>query len=161
MSLNSPSQKALATKTVQVVPAVTHDVTKAHTVVSGVQNDVVNTSAIVSDNCRSGSKRPEDTRGQDRMVSTIVFYLLSSNHLSLPRLTQGQRSQLEANLISNLCTQSTWRNIAPPAREHARNRLRNSPGRPYNRFPTREKRYEHSKYDLRNPSYRRGGSRSK
>ena len=75
MLLNSPSQKALATKTVPVVPAVTHDVTKAHTVVSGVQNDVVNTPAIVSDSHRSASKRPEGTRGRDRMVSTV--YILS------------------------------------------------------------------------------------
>ena len=53
------------------VSAVRHDTTKTHTVVPGIQNDVVNTPAIVSDSRRSASKRPEDTGGQNRMVSTI------------------------------------------------------------------------------------------
>ena len=137
MLLNSPPQKALATKTVPVVPAVTHDVTKAHTVVSGVQNDVVNTPAIVSDSHRSASKRPEDTRGRDRMVSTVHILSAVGNHLSLPRPTLGQRSRLEANPISNICIQRAWRVIISPAWEHPRNRFRYSPGRPGDRFRVR------------------------
>ena len=71
MLLTSPSQKALAIKTDPAVPVVSHGVTNTHTIISGVQNSVVNALAIVSDNCRSGSKRPDDTRGQDLMVSTV------------------------------------------------------------------------------------------
>ena len=53
------------------VSAVRHDATNTHTIISGIQNDVVNTPVIVSDSRRGASKRPEDTRGQNGMVSTI------------------------------------------------------------------------------------------
>ena len=53
------------------IPTILHDATDTHTILSGVQNDVATTPAIASDSHRKGSKRPEDTHGQSRMVSTI------------------------------------------------------------------------------------------
>ena len=71
MLLTSRSQKALTANTNTTTSAVRHDVAETHTIVSGVQNDIVNTRAIVSDSHRDALKSPEDTRGQNRMVSTI------------------------------------------------------------------------------------------
>ena len=51
--------------------AVRHDVTNTHTIASGIQSEVVNTLAVVSDSRRKALKGPEDTRGQNRMVSTV------------------------------------------------------------------------------------------
>jgi hypothetical protein len=50
---------------------VRRDATNTHTIVSGVQTEVVNTLAAASDSHRSASKSPEDMRGQNRMVGTI------------------------------------------------------------------------------------------
>jgi len=58
-------------KTDPVAPAVRHDATTSHVITSGGQNDIVNTPAIVSDSYRKASKRPEDTHGKSRAVSTI------------------------------------------------------------------------------------------
>ena len=69
--LISRSQKAFTLNTDAAVSAVRHDVTNTHTITSGVQNDVVNTRAIVSASHRNALKKPEDTRGQDLMVSTL------------------------------------------------------------------------------------------
>ena len=41
-----------------------------HTIVSGVQNDIMNTP-VVPDSHRNASKRPEDSHGQGRVVSAI------------------------------------------------------------------------------------------
>jgi len=68
---NSRSQKALPINPDPGTSIVSHDVTDTHTVVSGVQNDVVKNLAIVSDSGRNALKSPEDTRGQNRLVSTI------------------------------------------------------------------------------------------
>ena len=64
-------QETLAIKTDPVALAISHDVTNTHTVVSSVQNDALNTLAVVSDSGRNGSKRPEDKHDQIRAVSTI------------------------------------------------------------------------------------------
>ena len=70
--LTYPSQKALPTTTDPAVPAVRHDAMSSHITVSGIEDDIVNTPAVVSDNHRNASKRPEDTHGQSRMpVSTV------------------------------------------------------------------------------------------
>ena len=69
--LTSRSKKALVIDTDPTVSAVRHDATNTHAVVSGIHNDVVNTTATVSDNRSSAPKRPEDTRDQNRMVSTM------------------------------------------------------------------------------------------
>jgi len=68
---HSRSQKVLPVNTDPVASAVSHDVTNTHIVVSGVQNDVVKNPAVVSDSRRNALKSPEDTRGQNRLVSTI------------------------------------------------------------------------------------------
>jgi hypothetical protein len=68
---NFPPQKALATTKDAAVFAVRHDVTNTRTIVSCAQNDVVDTPAIVSDNHRNTLKSPEDTRGQNWIVSII------------------------------------------------------------------------------------------
>ena len=69
--LTSRSQKALTVNTNTTASAVRHNAAETHTIVSGVQNDVVNTRAIVSDSHRNVLESPEDTRSQNRMVSTI------------------------------------------------------------------------------------------
>jgi len=53
------------------VSGISHDVTNTHTVVSGVQNGVVNTLTVVFDSRRNALKSPEDTRGQNQVVSAI------------------------------------------------------------------------------------------
>ena len=50
------------------VPAVRHDVANNDTTTSGVQNDAVNTPAIVSDSHRNALKRREDVGGKNRAV---------------------------------------------------------------------------------------------
>ena len=74
--LTSRSQKTLAINTSTTISAIRHDVIYTHTIVSGVQNDVANTAVIVSDSHRNALKRPEDTRGQNRMVSAIRTLLV-------------------------------------------------------------------------------------
>ena len=74
--LTSHSQKALTTTTDPAVLAVRHDVTNTDTVVSGAQNDSVNTPTMVCDGHRSTPKIPKDTRGQNRMVSTLLILSL-------------------------------------------------------------------------------------
>ena len=69
---NFPFQKALPITTDPAISAVRHDATNSHITVSGAENEIVKTPAVVSDNHRKASKRPEDTHGQSRMpVSTI------------------------------------------------------------------------------------------
>ena len=70
-ALTSHSKKALVTDTDPTISAVRHDATNTHTIVSAIQNGIVNTPTIVSDSRRSAPKSPDDTRGQNRMVSTI------------------------------------------------------------------------------------------
>ena len=50
---------------------VRRDLAVTHTIVSGVQNDVVNTRAVISDGHRNALRKPEDTRSQNRIVSII------------------------------------------------------------------------------------------
>jgi len=69
--LTSCLQKTLAIDTDPAVLAASHDVTNTYTIVSGVQNNVVNIPALFSDNHRSALKSAEDMRGQSRVVSTI------------------------------------------------------------------------------------------
>ena len=57
-------------KTNATVSAVSHDVADTPTIVSGAKNNVVNAGVIVSDGHRNALK-PEDRRGQNRMVSAI------------------------------------------------------------------------------------------
>ena len=57
------------------VSAVRHDVADTPTIVPCVKNDV-NTGATVSDSHRNALKRPEDTRGQNQMVSAIRTLLV-------------------------------------------------------------------------------------
>jgi len=88
---NPPSQEALLVETDPAAPAVRHDATDSHIVVSGTENDIMNIPAVVSDSNGSASKRPEDTHGQSRMpVSTIplVFWLSSGNIYPRPGLRQ-------------------------------------------------------------------------
>ena len=66
--LISRSQKVFAVST---DAAARHGAANAHAIVSGVQGGVVKTLATVSDGHRNALKGPEDTRGQNRMVSTI------------------------------------------------------------------------------------------
>jgi hypothetical protein len=66
-----PLQKALAIATNVAVSAVRHDVMNTHIISPGVQNNTVNTPAIISDSHRNVLKSPEDTRGQNGTVSTI------------------------------------------------------------------------------------------
>ena len=61
----------LAIDTDPAVPGVSHDVTNTYTVVSSVQNNVVNTPALASDSHRNALKRSKNTCGQNRVVSTI------------------------------------------------------------------------------------------
>ena len=68
--LTSCFQKTLTINTDPAVPGVTHDATNTHTVVSGVQNNVVN-PAVVSDSHCNALKSSEDTCGQNRVVYTI------------------------------------------------------------------------------------------
>jgi len=74
--LTSYFQKALPIKTDPVASAVSHDTTNTHTIVSGVQNDVVNTPTIVSDSRHNVLGGPEDTRGQNRLVSAVRTLLV-------------------------------------------------------------------------------------
>ena len=53
------------------VSGVSHDVADTHTIVSDVQDDVVNIPAVVSDSHRAAVKNPKDTHGQNQFVSTI------------------------------------------------------------------------------------------
>ena len=73
---NPRSQEALPVNTDPGASAVSHDVTNTHIVVSGVQNDVVKNLAVVSDSGRNALKSPEDTRGQNRLVSTVRVLLV-------------------------------------------------------------------------------------
>jgi len=69
--LTSCFQKTLAINTDPAVPAVSHDATNTHTVVSGAQKNVANTPAVAFDSYRNALKSFEDTCGQNRAVSTI------------------------------------------------------------------------------------------
>jgi len=94
--LTSCLQNELATSSDAAIPAVHHDDANTHTLASSVQNDIADTPVIVSDSHRNTSERPENTRGKNRMVSTVRILPLSpSNHLTPPRLTPGQRSWLK------------------------------------------------------------------
>ena len=59
------------------VSAVRHGVADIHTIVSGVQNDVVNIRAVVSDSHRNALRRSGDNRSENRMVSTIRTLLVA------------------------------------------------------------------------------------
>jgi hypothetical protein len=65
------SKKALVISADADGSGVRHEVTNTHTIDSGVQSDVVDTLAIVSDSHRNALKSPEDTRGQNQMASII------------------------------------------------------------------------------------------
>ena len=71
MLLTSRSHKAIPINTDAAAPTVHHDVTNTQTITSGIQNGVVNTPVTISDSHRNAVKRPDDTRGQNRMVSTV------------------------------------------------------------------------------------------
>ena len=60
-------QSELARSADAPVPAVRRDVASN----SGVQNDVSNTAVVVSDGYRNTLKSPDNTRGKNRMVSTV------------------------------------------------------------------------------------------
>ena len=162
VSLTFPSQKALEIKTVPAVPAVSHGVTGTHNIASGVRNEVVNTP-IVSDSNRSASKRPEDARGRDQMVSTVHILSIAKQQFILAQPHARSAISARNNPTSDLCIQRTWRTVATPAGERAWNCLRHSPGRPHHcfrnssgrphhRFRDRSQCYGH--YGLQNPSYR-------
>jgi len=85
------SKKALAIDTDAAVPAISHDITNAHTTVPGTQNDVVNTIPIVPDGHSNASKIPEDARGWGQLVSTIHTCHRVKIH---PRLDSRQVSDL-------------------------------------------------------------------
>ena len=69
--LTSRSKKALIIDSDPTVSTVRHDTMNTHTIFTGIQNDVVNTSVVVSHSRRSALKGLEGTRGQNWMVSTI------------------------------------------------------------------------------------------
>jgi hypothetical protein len=71
--LNYRSRKVLATSADAADSSVRHASTNTHTIISGVQSDVVNAPAVVSDSHRNRNllKSPEDTCSQNRMVSAI------------------------------------------------------------------------------------------
>ena len=73
--LTSRSQKELATNSNITGSTIRRDVTNAHTIVSNVRNDVVKTGTIVSDTHSDTFRSPEDTHGQDRMVSITCTLL--------------------------------------------------------------------------------------
>jgi len=61
-------------KTEPAAPAISHDSANSRIIISGVQNNIVKTPAVVSDSHRKASKRPEDAPKQSRMpVSTVPF----------------------------------------------------------------------------------------
>ena len=90
--LTSPSHKALPINTDPAAPPVHPDVTDAQTITPGIQNDVVDTPATVSDSQRSGLKRPGDPRGQKRAVSMI--YSICRRVTTDPRPASRQVSDL-------------------------------------------------------------------
>ena len=90
--LTSPSHKALPINTDPAAPPVHPDVTDAQTITSGIQNDVVDTPATVSDSQRSGLKRRGDPRGQKRAVSMI--YSICRRVTTDPCLASCQVSDL-------------------------------------------------------------------
>lgn len=77
-------QNELATSPDAAIPTVRHDVANTHTLASGVQSDVADTPVIVSDIHRNTSKSPENTRGKNRMVSTVRALPVSEQPLDTP-----------------------------------------------------------------------------
>jgi len=131
------SQTKLGTNTHTTIPGIRHDVANTHTVVSDVHCNASNTNTTVSEvrngitNTRTigyGAHRHmlkscEDTDSRNRLVSTTRT-LPPTDGLPLPRLTLGQRPQLQMNSMSNISIQCTWGITGKFARNHSRCSLR-------------------------------------
>jgi hypothetical protein len=79
------------TTTDAAVSPVHHDVANTYTIVSGVQNDAVNTLATVYDSHRTVLKSPRETQGQNQPVSTIRTLPVTEELLMITQSMPGQR----------------------------------------------------------------------
>jgi len=135
--LTFSSQTKLGTNTHTTIPDIRHDVANIHTVVSDVhcntsntnttvsevRNGITSTRTIASSAHRHMLKSCGDADSQNRPVSTTRT-LSPTDGLPLPRLTLGQRPQLQMNSLSNISIQCTWRIIGKFARNHSQCSLR-------------------------------------
>jgi len=94
-----------------IASAIRHNLISVHAIVSDAQDEVISTPCIVSDIHHDTLKR-----SQDQAVRTFVFYLSPSNHLTLPRLTLGQRYCPRMNLVPDAVSSAPGHLSPPPPR---------------------------------------------